>query len=175
MTTKSTERMQRFRSDKAVAHRLKRQRFESLRKTGQTHEDGPSPSACVDCGWGRLIFAQTFDDAGELAAALREEAPEHRDIAVYVGDPHVLLAEAPQEIFLDPSHTFRLELSTYRSGRKQPRGFFVRRLTSEADARAVNRIYASRGMVPVRRISSGRTATTEPSPIWWPKTNRPAK
>lgn len=150
MTTKSTERMQRFRSDKAVAHRLKRQRFESLRKTGQPHEDGPSPSACVDCGWGRLIFAQTFDDAGELAAALREEAPEHRDIAVYVGDPHVLLAEAPQEIFLDPSHTFRLELSTYRSGRKQPRGFFVRRLTSEADARAVNRIYASRGMVPVR-------------------------
>lgn len=150
MTTKSTERMQRFRSDKAVAHRLKRQRFESLRKTGQIHEDGPSPSACVDCGWGRLIFAQTFDDAGELAAALREEAPEHRDIAVYVGDPHVLLAEAPQEIFLDPSHTFRLELSTYRSGRKQPRGFFVRRLTSEADARAVNRIYSSRGMVPVR-------------------------
>lgn len=154
MTNKSTERVrtsaQRFRSDKAVAHRLKRQRFESLRKTGQTHEDGPSPSACVDCGWGRLIFAQTFDDAAELVATLREEAPEHRDIAVYVGDPHVLLAEAPQEIFLDPSHTFRLELSTYRSGRKQPRGFFVRRLTSEADARAVNRIYSSRGMVPVR-------------------------
>lgn len=150
MTIKTTERMQRFRSDKAVAHRLKRQRFQSLRKTGQTHDDGPSPSACVDCGWGRLIFAQTFNDAGELAAALREEAPEHRDIAVYVGDPHVLLAEAPQEIFLDPSHTFRLELSTYRSGRKQPRGFFVRRLTSEADARAVNRIYSSRGMVPVR-------------------------
>lgn len=154
MTTKSSERIrasgQRFRSEKAVAHRLKRQRFESMRKTGQIHEDGPSPSACVDCGWGRLIFAQTFDDAGELVAALREEAPEHRDIAVYVGDPHVLLAEAPQEIFLDPSHTFRLNLATYRSGRKQPRGFFVRRLTSEADARAVNRIYSSRGMVPVR-------------------------
>lgn len=150
MTIRNTERMQRFRSDKAVAHRLKRQRFESLRKTGQSHEEGPSPSACVDCGWGRLIFAQTFDDSAELAAALREEAPEHRDIAVYVGDPHVLLAEAPQEIFLDPSHTFRLELSTYRSSRRALRGFFVRRLTSEADARAVNRIYASRGMVPVR-------------------------
>lgn len=150
MTTKSTERMQRFRSEKAVAHRLKRKRFESLRRTGQVHEEGPSPSACIDCGWGRLIFAQTFDDSAELVAALREEAPEHRDIAVYVGDPHVLLAEAPQEIFLDPSHTFRLDLSTYRSGRKAARGFFVRRLTSEADARAVNRIYSSRGMVPVR-------------------------
>lgn len=149
MSTKMTERSNRFRSEKAVAHRLKRKRFESLR-SGITHEEGPERSACVDCGWGRLIFAQTFDDSAELVAALREEAPEHRDIAVYVGDPHVLLAEAPQEIFLDPSHTFRLDLSTYRSGRRQPKGFFVRRLTSEADARAVNRIYSSRGMVPVR-------------------------
>lgn len=150
MSSKTTERIQRYRSEKAVAHRLKRKRFEQLGRTGMHHEDGPELSASIDCGWGRLIFAQTFDDTAELVSALREEAPEHRDIAVYVSDPHVLLAEAPQEIFLDPSHTFRLELSTYRSGRKQPRGFFVRRLSSEADARAVNRIYSARNMVPVR-------------------------
>ena len=147
---KTSERVHRHRSDKAVAHRLKRKRFESMPRTGLSDGSAPTASACVDCGWGRLIFAQTFDDAGELVSALREEAPDHRDIAVYVADPHVLLAEAPQEIFLDPSHTFRLNLSTYRSGRRQPRGFFVRRLTSEADARAVNRIYAARGMVQVR-------------------------
>lgn len=150
MSNKITERTQRHRSEKAVAHRLKRRRFEQLGRNGMTQDDSPQRSACIDCGWGRLIFAQTFDDSGELVSALREEAPEHRDIAVYVGDPHVLLAEAPQEIFLDPSHTFRLELSTYRFGRRQPRGFFVRRLASEADARAVNRIYSARGMVPVR-------------------------
>lgn len=148
--SKTSERAQRIRSDKAVAHRLKRKRFESLRRTGLSDGTAPTASACVDCGWGRLIFAQTFDDAGKLVLALREEAPDHRDIAVYVADPHVLLAEAPQEIFLDPSHTYRLDLSTYRSGRRQPRGFSVRRLTSEADARAVNRIYAARGMVQVR-------------------------
>lgn len=104
----------------------------------------------MDCGWGRLLFAQTFKDPAQLVSALREEAPEHRDIAIYVGDPHVVLATAPQELFLDPSHTFRLDLATYRSSRKQPRGFFVRRLSSETDARAVNRIYSARGMVPVR-------------------------
>jgi GNAT-family acetyltransferase (TIGR03103 family) len=150
---KTGERLQRVRSDKAVAHRLKRKRIESLQRTGRIgHPDEAvaDASAVLDCGWGRLIFAQTFDDAGELVSALREEAPEHRDIAIYVHDPHVLLAEAPQEIFLDPSHTFRLDLATYRSGRRQPRGFSVRRLSSEADARAVNRIYSARGMVEVR-------------------------
>ncbi len=52
-------------------------------------------------------------------------------------------------MFLDPSHTYRLELATYRPGRRQPRGFTVRRLTSEADAHAVNDIYAKRRMVQV--------------------------
>ena len=34
-----------------------------------------------------------------------------------------LLTQAPQETFLDPSHTYRLDLSTYRAGRKQPKGY----------------------------------------------------
>src|SRR5690606_19368842 len=54
-----------------------------------------------------------------------------------------------QETFLDPSHTYRLELATYRSSRRKPKGYFVRRLVTEADAQAVNNIYAARGMVPV--------------------------
>ena len=108
------------------------------------------PNAYVDCGWGSLIFAQTFDQPEKLVEALRREQPERRDIAFYVRDPHVLLAAAPQEIFLDPSHTFRLDLATYRASRRKPRGYFVRRLSSESDAEAVNRIYAARGMVQVR-------------------------
>jgi len=146
------ERAQRGRHDKAVAHRLKRMRAESM-PTQNGHDAGvppPQRNAKVDCGWGRLIFAQTFETAADLVVTLREEGPERRDIAFYVRDPHVLLAAAPQELFLDPSHTFRLDLATLRTSRRKPRGFFVRRLSSEADARAVNRIYAARGMVPVR-------------------------
>lgn len=138
----------RARADKAVAHRLRRLRAETTKLA--MGGDEPRSAASVDCGWGRLIFAQTFDDPAALVDLLRKEGPERRDIVFHVRDPHVLLAAAPQEIFLDPSHTFRLDLATYRSGRRQPRGFFVRRLSSEADARAVNRIYAARGMVPVR-------------------------
>nr|WP_244444253.1 N-acetylglutaminylglutamine synthetase [Lutibaculum baratangense] len=115
-------------------------------------EDGPdipATESAVDCGWGRLIFGHTFDDAEHLVAMMRSEKPERRDIAFYVRDPHVLLAAAPQELFLDPSHTYRLNLRTYEPADEGFRGFTVRRLTSEADAEAVNRIYVSRNMVPV--------------------------
>ncbi|MGJ3261945.1 MAG: N-acetylglutaminylglutamine synthetase [Salinarimonas sp.] len=107
------------------------------------------PNAAVDCGWGRLLFGQTFEDMRELAEAMRGERPDRRDIAVYIRDPHVALAAAPQEMFLDPSHTYRLDLGSYEKSERPYVGFSVRRLDSRADADAVNRIYASRGMVPV--------------------------
>ena len=130
------------------AHRLKRLRHEGLKPPVQTGA-GPTPNAVLDCGWGRLLFAQTFETAEPLVEALRAEQPDRRDIAFYVRNPHVLLAQAPQEVFLDPSHAYRLDLSTYRASRRQPRGFTIRRLIPEADAQAVNDIYAMRRMVQV--------------------------
>jgi GNAT-family acetyltransferase (TIGR03103 family) len=137
-----------IRPARAKPHRLKRLRQQGLKPLVLTGE-GPVANAVLDCGWGRLLFAQTFDTAEPLVEALRAEGPDRRDIAFYVRNPHVLLAQAPQEVFLDPSHTYRLDLATYRAGRRQPRGFTVRRLTSEMDAQAVNEIYAKRKMVQV--------------------------
>ena len=105
---------------------------------------------CLDCGWGRLLFSQTFADATALAEAMRAEGPGRRDIAFYVRDPHVLLAAAPHELFLDPSHAFRLKLADLKRTDRRPGGFTVRRIASAADADGVNRIYAARGMVPIR-------------------------
>ena len=136
------------RPGRPAPHRLKRLRHEGLKPVVGGPGEGASENAVLDCGWGRLLFAQTFPEAEPLIEALRAEGPDRRDIALYVRNPHVLLASAPQEVFLDPSHTFRLDLATYRAGRRQPRGFTVRRLVSEGDADAVNRIYAARGMVP---------------------------
>lgn len=140
---------------RAVAHRLRRMRDQSM-KAPIAHGDGVSPStgltsnAVLDCGWGRLAFAQTFSTAEGLVETLRAEEGTKRDIAFYVRDPHVVLAAAPQEVFLDPSHTYRLDLATYRPTRQRCQSaYLVRRLCSEADARAVNRIYTARGMVPV--------------------------
>ncbi len=110
----------------------------------------PRRNACVDVGWGRVLFAQTFESAEKLLSELRAEGDEQRDIAMYVTDPHVLLAAAPAELFLDPSHTYRLNLNTYRPSKRRPSGFFVRRMIPENDADAVNRIYSAHNMVQVR-------------------------
>jgi GNAT-family acetyltransferase (TIGR03103 family) len=107
------------------------------------------PNTIVDCGWGRLIFAHTFETNEALADALREERPDRRDIAFYVPEPHVVLSLAPQELFLDPSHTFRLRLSDYDPEERAPGRFRVRRLSTQADAEATNLIYLERQMVAV--------------------------
>lgn len=141
------------RSRDAYTHRLRRMRDQGLKPP--IHDPGTDSApdrprnVAVSCGWGRLLFGQTFDDPAELAEAMRAETPERRDIAFYVRDPHVVLAAAPHELFLDPSHTYRLDLATYRGARRKPHGFVVRRMSSADDADAVNRIYVSRGMVPV--------------------------
>lgn len=126
------------------AHRLRRLHSAA----GHPHR-GAAADAIVDCGWGRLIFAHTFDSAAKLAEVLRAEGPDRRDIAFYVREPHVLLALAPQELFLDPSHTYRLDLATYRPAPRRRQGFHIRRLITRADADAVNAIYAQRHMVQV--------------------------
>jgi GNAT-family acetyltransferase (TIGR03103 family) len=138
------------RKSRTQQHRLKRKHQES--HVGSTGVDlaAVRRNAVVDCGWGRLVFANTFASAEKLAETLRAEAPDRRDIAFYVLDPHVALAQAPNELFLDPSHTYRLDLSTYRpSSKRPPATFFIRRLTTGADAEAVNAIYAARNMVQV--------------------------
>ena len=110
----------------------------------------PAANVALDCGWGRLLFGQTFTDPRALAEAMRAECPDRRDIAFYISDPHVLLAIAQQELFLDPSHTFRLDLAPEpEDNGREARGFTVRRLVPRADADDVNRIYAARRMVPV--------------------------
>ena len=103
----------------------------------------------ADCGWGRLLFGQTFDDGEALAKALAEEAKSERDVAMYVREPHVVLSYAPQMLFLDPSHTFRLDLKRHRMQRANPQQFIIRKGVS-GDEKAVNRLYLGRAMVPVR-------------------------
>jgi GNAT-family acetyltransferase (TIGR03103 family) len=59
-----------------------------------------------------------------------------------------VLSYAPQDLFLDPSHTFRLWLDRYQYSHRRRKGFFVRLLNSRDDAEAAQRLYASRRMVP---------------------------
>ena len=49
----------------------------------------------LDCGWGRLVFGQTFTDQVDVADVLRSEAVGARDICIYLRDPHVLVPGCP--------------------------------------------------------------------------------
>jgi len=103
--------------------------------------------AVVEMGWGRIIFGHTFSDNTALFDTICHEGAGKRDIAFYLRDPHVLLSMGPEKLFMDPSHTYRLWFHDYRPGRKRWPTFNVRRLSTQKDAEAVNRIYRSRKMV----------------------------
>ena len=109
--------------------------------------DRRDDAAALDCGWGRLVFGQTFPDAASIATAMRAEKPGSRDICLYANDPHVVVGQAPNELFIDPSHTYRLHLHRYRPRRNPVRGVRVRSLLEPSDAQAVNTVYQRNGMV----------------------------
>ena len=64
--------------------RLRLERQHALGLNGRAaarHRPNMHGHAVVDCGWGRLIFAQTFNDPAEMVSTLCEEQPNRRDIA----------------------------------------------------------------------------------------------
>src|SRR5690606_996269 len=120
----------------------------SLQQWGRPPRAVRRRAAAIDCGWGRLLFGQTFDTPEQLADRLLEETAGERDIAFYVREPHVALSLAPQALFLDPSHAFRLPLDTALP-EEGDHGVSVR-LAQPADETEINRLYTARGMVPLR-------------------------
>lgn len=120
-----------------------------------------SAGAVLECGWGRLIAGHTFAEPAGVAQALLGERPGQRDIAFYLDKPHVVVAQAPQQLFVDPSETYRLWLNTYRPQKAVRRGFTVRRLRTRSDVAAANAIYRARRMVPL-----------DPAVAWAQRTQR---
>jgi GNAT-family acetyltransferase (TIGR03103 family) len=100
----------------------------------------------LECGWGRLVFGQTFADVETILDVLESEAPNRRDICIYARYPQVLVGLAPHELFIDPSVTFRLDL-TQEPVETAAAACGVRELEGTADAIEVNRIYSQTGMV----------------------------
>ena len=131
-------------------------------------EDGSELDAqpvAVHCGWGRLLIGHTFPDPGSLADELLNEQPGERDIALYVAAPQRVLAQSPQQLFLDPSDTLRLWFTDYRQATRVFRGFRIRRAQSEADWTAINTLYQARSMLPIDPALL--TARDQGGPVYW--------
>ena len=119
----------------------------SWKQPSEHQLQGMRSDVVLDLGWGRLVFGQTFADLRGIVDALRAEETGERDICIYPRDPHVLVGLAPDELFIDPSYTYRLDLHRYRPRPELIRGVFVRTVTSQAEMDAINEIYALNGMV----------------------------
>jgi len=121
----------------------------SLKSWGDPVEWTDKPAhtnTAIDCGWGRLAFGQTFDRPEALAEILQLEEKGCRDIALYVRDPHLVLAAAPLALFLDPSNTFRRKLDEPLPPVAAD-GLIIREARPE-DQVTTNAIYSARGMIP---------------------------
>ena len=131
-------------------------------------EDGSALDAqpvAVHCGWGRLLIGHTFPDPACLANELLNEQAGERDIALYVAAPQQVLAQSPQQLFLDPSDTLRLWFTDYRPATRVFRGFRIRRVRSEADWSAVNALYQARNMLAID--PDLLTARHNGGPVYW--------
>lgn len=107
--------------------------------------------AMVDCGWGKLLFGHTFPEIESLASVLLDEREGERNLAFYTREPHVILSKYPQEIFIDPSHAFRLNLNEPEETPWHcPTTLSLRPVQNMADLRQINMLYQVRGMVPLR-------------------------
>lgn len=107
------------------------------------------PGIVLQCGWGRLLFADTFPSPESVAEAVLLEKPEQRDIALYLVDPHLVLNREPQKIFLDPSNTYRLKFADCPAPKRELTGFEIRPLRHKEELDEINRIYNTLGMVPL--------------------------
>jgi len=108
-----------------------------------------NPGIILNCGWGRLLFADTFPSPESLAEAVLEESPNRRDIALYLVDPHLVLNCEPQRLFLDPSNTYRLKLEECPPPKRPLTGFTIRPIRHKEELDEINRIYGTLEMVPL--------------------------
>ena len=127
-------------------HRIEKNYGQSLRnwekmQTPVTRK--MTPNSFSEMGWGRLVFAHTFESNDKIVETMCCQGGDCRDIAMYVIDPHVIVSMAHDKLFLDPSHTYRLRNYDYRYDNQKPNSAFsVNRLSNEDEARQVNAIYA---------------------------------
>lgn len=123
--------------------------IEPAPKSNPFRSGAPRSNALVDCGWGRLIFGHTFSDGAALVRALCDERKGQRNLAFYVDAPHIVMAHAPHEVFLDPSHSLRLNLAEYRPVERRAPGLTITAMATAEEVEAVNRIYQIHHMMPV--------------------------
>lgn len=103
----------------------------------------------IDCGWGKLILAQTFVREKTLYEALINENPNSRNILLYADNSHVIQSQHPQKIFISPSYIYRKKIGKKQSFKYKPSTQLkIREAFFPEDLEAINKVYISQQALP---------------------------
>lgn len=142
-------------ADRSSKHRIERASKDTIqsswKKPRKIFRDRAAEGASIFCGWGQVLFGHTYENLEDLKEAVCQETDGTRNIALYLRDPHVLISMAPQEIFLDPSHTYRIWFERYYPSKSPSRQFRIRRAENSRDLKNINKVLKKRGMVPLAK------------------------
>jgi GNAT-family acetyltransferase (TIGR03103 family) len=107
-----------------------------------------SADVVQELGWGRLVFGNTFGDHDHLGALLSDDATGRRDCCLYLPDPHVFVAQHPQDFFIDPSLVYRVDLIDREPASTVSEQLVkIRPARDRSELEAMNRLYSRCRMV----------------------------
>ena len=113
------------------------------------HDRQSATDVIQDRGWGRILFGQTFADPDLLGEVMRAEGSGRRDICLYLPNAHIFVSQHPQDYFLDPSYTYRLDLTSDPPvGSTTTSNITVREPQNRRECAAMNRLFVRNRMVP---------------------------
>lgn len=104
----------------------------------------------VDCGWGKLILAQTFVREKTLCEALFDELESTRNMVLYAENAHVIQSKYQQDLFIDPSYTYKKKIGTKIDIKyKLSKQLKIREAVLPDDLERINNIYVSQQAIPL--------------------------
>lgn len=113
------------------------------------HDRQSATDVIQDLGWGRILFGQTFADPDLLGEVMRAEGSGRRDICLYLPNAHIFVSRHREDYFLDPSYTYRLDLTAEAPvDHATVASLTVREPQNRRECAAMNRLFVRNRMVP---------------------------
>ena len=105
----------------------------------------------VDCGWGKLLFGETFSETKKTITELKKERKTERNVLFYPLDPQLMMTSNAQDFFLNPAYIYKLDLHIFSDRKISRTTFSIRKAETQEDIDALNAIYIKMHMLPFRK------------------------
>ena len=108
-------------------------------------------NAILDCGWGKLLFGETFFETKKTISELKKERKTERNILFYPLDPQLMMTSNSADFFLNPAYVYKLDIKNVLNRKISRATFVVRKAETEKDIEDLNKIYVKMHMLPLRK------------------------